>query len=586
MKRLIWILLLAPAFAQSPNLGLTLLPHNAPNWDTATNANWNKVDNVFGIATCAYIGWDATAKQLTCPGGVFVSLSPSADQTITGNHALINTGPFIGSELDGPLGVTTPAAATVTTLNSDLAIDCASFSGATVDVKVNACLAAVVAAGGGTADARGLGGNQSIAAQITVGDGTAPVTLLLPVAAVWSPDAITNNTDCALYQNGNTTIISQNYGGSSGFQISSSSSAARLNAMYCSNPAGGVYLRLDGVKFRNQGHITASGVGFFFQGSFDNSTVSNVTVYDFEDTYAAEINHACCSTTFYNFTVNAENTVGATGLYILGNEPSPPTNESLQFYSLSVDAPGNGFPNIKASDPGASHRSKIDIFGLYEEGNTTDTTTTMNQIDGVDRFTVHGATLKTTSGGTSTQAAFSLTNTANTLLSVNGLSMVFGASYPRTAIINNNTTSCASAPCNIPTDDSRGNLASFTTGKITALGVKSSTYGTNTNCAAAGTAANPSVASCSVAPAGSFSCATNASTGTCTVNTTAVTANSRIFVMPSAAEGANLSVTCNTTADTGLTAPRLASKSAGTSFTINLGTYSTNPECFSYWIVN
>ncbi len=113
-----------------------------------------------------------------------------------------------------------------------------------------------------------------------------------------------------------------------------------------------------------------------------------------------------------------------------------------------------------------------------------------------------------------------------------------------------------------------------------------SNYATVTNCAAAGTAANPSVASCTAAPSGSFSCATNASTGTCTVNTTAVTANSRIFVMPSAAEGANLSVTCNTTADTGLTAPRLASKSAGTSFTINLGTFSTNPECFNYWIVN
>src|SRR5678816_1837305 len=40
------------------------------------------------------------------------------------------------------------------------------------------------------------------------------------------------------------------------------------------------------------------------------------------------------------------------------------------------------------------------------------------------------------------------------------------------------------------------------------------TIATATNCAAAGTAANPSVVSCSSAKAGSFSCATNASTGT------------------------------------------------------------------------
>lgn len=111
---------------------------------------------------------------------------------------------------------------------------------------------------------------------------------------------------------------------------------------------------------------------------------------------------------------------------------------------------------------------------------------------------------------------------------------------------------------------------------------------TTTNCAAAGTAANPSVASCSAALSGSFSCATNASTGTCTVNTTVVTANSNIFVQPVAATaiGTKLSVTCNTTADTGLVAPRLAAQVAATSFTINLGTFSTNPVCFNYWIVN
>ena len=56
---------------------------------------------------------------------------------------------------------------------------------------------------------------------------------------------------------------------------------------------------------------------------------------------------------------------------------------------------------------------------------------------------------------------------------------------------------------------------------------------TNPNCAAVGTAASPSVASCGAAQAGHFSCATNATGATCTVNTTAVTANSEIFVFES-----------------------------------------------------
>lgn len=116
--------------------------------------------------------------------------------------------------------------------------------------------------------------------------------------------------------------------------------------------------------------------------------------------------------------------------------------------------------------------------------------------------------------------------------------------------------------------------------------INTATYQTTTKCAATGTAASPSVASCSAAPAGSFSCATNASGATCVVDTSAITANSAVFVQPSAAAGTLLSVTCNTTADSGLIAPRLASISAATSFTINLGTFSTNPLCFNYWIVN
>jgi len=111
-------------------------------------------------------------------------------------------------------------------------------------------------------------------------------------------------------------------------------------------------------------------------------------------------------------------------------------------------------------------------------------------------------------------------------------------------------------------------------------------YLSNTNCAAVGTAANPSVASCSAALAGSFSCATNASTGTCVVNTTAVTANSEIFVTQRAdtTTGTRLGVTCNTGVSTVL--PVITAVTAATSFTINLGTITTNPECFSYFIVN
>jgi hypothetical protein len=113
-------------------------------------------------------------------------------------------------------------------------------------------------------------------------------------------------------------------------------------------------------------------------------------------------------------------------------------------------------------------------------------------------------------------------------------------------------------------------------------------YKTTTNCAAVGTAASPSVASCGSAAAGHFSCATNATGATCQVNTTAVTANSEIFVFESdtAVTGTALGVTCNTSTTVNPATRLLASSVAGASFTINLGTVTTNPACFSYHIVN
>lgn len=136
-----------------------------------------------------------------------------------------------------------------------------------------------------------------------------------------------------------------------------------------------------------------------------------------------------------------------------------------------------------------------------------------------------------------------------------------------------------------------GGTAGVVSADTTALGnglgtYIASAYQTKTNCAAVGTAANPSVASCTAAAAGSFSCATNASGGTCQVNTTAVTANSEIFITQRSdtTTGTRLGVTCNTTLSTVL--PEITAVTAATSFTINLGTIATNPECFSYYIVN
>ena len=120
------------------------------------------------------------------------------------------------------------------------------------------------------------------------------------------------------------------------------------------------------------------------------------------------------------------------------------------------------------------------------------------------------------------------------------------------------------------------------TGKSTAA-----TYATTTNCAASGTAANPSVVSCSAAAAGLIYCDVAASAGTCVVNTTAVTANSVVLITPNSADGTTLSKTCNTGSTvTVVPVTILAVKSAGAGFTINMPTETVNGSCFEYMIVN
>lgn len=119
---------------------------------------------------------------------------------------------------------------------------------------------------------------------------------------------------------------------------------------------------------------------------------------------------------------------------------------------------------------------------------------------------------------------------------------------------------------------------SFSSSVSFGVKVTSPTYSTTTNCAQ-----NGSPAACGSSAAGAFSCPVGGVT--CVVNSSAITANSEIFVQPSAAASSRLGITCNSTSDTGLTMPRLAGQSVGT-FTINLGSFSTNPECFSFFVVN
>jgi hypothetical protein len=111
--------------------------------------------------------------------------------------------------------------------------------------------------------------------------------------------------------------------------------------------------------------------------------------------------------------------------------------------------------------------------------------------------------------------------------------------------------------------------------------VQSPLYTTPTNCSSS---ASPAVCGASAAGSVAVPTGTNA---TLQVNTTAVTANSQIFVQSDDTLGTKLSVTCNSTLASLIVEPVVTARVGGTSFTITIsGTTTTNPVCLSYFIVN
>lgn len=92
--------------------------------------------------------------------------------------------------------------------------------------------------------------------------------------------------------------------------------------------------------------------------------------------------------------------------------------------------------------------------------------------------------------------------------------------------------------------------------------------------------ASPAV--CGAAPAGSVAMATGGST--LVVNTTAVTANSQIFVIEDSSLGTRLGITCNTGTNRNYT---INARTPGMSFTIKSSANpTTNKACLSYWVIN
>lgn len=120
----------------------------------------------------------------------------------------------------------------------------------------------------------------------------------------------------------------------------------------------------------------------------------------------------------------------------------------------------------------------------------------------------------------------------------------------------------------------------FQAGATSSTSLQSPVYKTATNCADSAGAAV-----CGSAAAGAF--VIDAGSTDTVVSTTAVTANSQIFLTEDSSLSTRLSVTCNTQSNLVLGPPIVTARTAATSFTASVVVApTTDPMCINYLIVN
>lgn len=326
------------------------------------------------------------ALSVACYGQTaHTTVSVEGNQTITGNKT------FTGTTTTGALSA---GATTVTSLNKVYKAD--QCAGSDASAKINACIALAIADGGGTVDARGLIGAQTISQEIDVGNSSkVPVELLLPHYGIWNV-TITNGTSCGIKVFSASSVIGSQTGADPAFRLQSASSLTSVDSLLCTDPSpssGGSYVRVEGLGIYNAAQATFSTGAVNWQKTFDNSVLRDVAINDYQND-GLVIYGACCSTSFVNVTSNA-NSLGKRPVFIKAD--SITRNMEISFYGLSATHPGSGFGAVEISGGGSvtpdNANRGIHFYGLYTEEQQSTNPTTMLKISDAREVSVNGWTV-------------------------------------------------------------------------------------------------------------------------------------------------------------------------------------------------
>ena len=323
-----------------------------------------------------------TASGAALGGVSTVPLAAGGTGAATAAAALENLGGISSTSssqqtLAGPLGGTSATfSGTVTGQKVGAVYQADQFSGADASVQMNACIAAVIAVGGGTCDASGLGGAQTLSEQINVGSevqansATNTVTLILPDSGNWTI-TIADGTSCGIMQYSNTTIMRKGEAGGGGGNriILGTTGSTRIDSIYCTDPnptSGGSYVRAGGFWASNSvPSALATGV-FHVQKLFDESHIHDMGA-DVSQGNIWVVDGTCCGTSFDHIQGFAgDGTDSGYPLHVL-------RAMATSFRDSTFNGPGTGKNNILV-EGAAGVVNGLTFSNIYEEKYTNDAT--------------------------------------------------------------------------------------------------------------------------------------------------------------------------------------------------------------------
>jgi hypothetical protein len=276
---------------------------------------------------------------------------------------------------------------------TNLTVPATKYAGTDPSVKINACISAVIASGGGTCDASGLGGSFPMSEQIDLGTTASVaagigVTLLLPDIALWQWD-LKDSVSCGIRQYSSTALIGHQPAGGGQRMVLSAKGGSNMDSIYCTDaPVDGAnYIRAEDFAVENNqpGSTFENGI-VHIRDVVDQSSFSRI----FAENYYGDVWHidsACCGANFNEIQGTSNGATGLPGNGSNGGTPltvGPGKVTSVAFRNSGFNAPGVGFADIHIQGYGFETLVLgVDFYDTYMEGNgTMDQTTPMVLIDG------------------------------------------------------------------------------------------------------------------------------------------------------------------------------------------------------------